>query len=45
VGSTEEQQFVGDLMGPLTGLESASGASLADLLIGPMLRGMAVTLT
>ena len=44
VGSPGEQQFVAGLMSPLTGVESASGASLADLLIGPMLRGMAVTL-
>jgi phospholipid/cholesterol/gamma-HCH transport system substrate-binding protein len=43
VGSPAEQHFVAGLMAPLTGVESASGASLADLLLGPMLRGMAVT--
>jgi len=32
-------------MAPFTGAgESAASASLADLLLGPMLRGMAVTL-
>ncbi|HET6815897.1 MAG TPA: MCE family protein [Mycobacteriales bacterium] len=44
VGSPAEQQFVAGLMAPFTGVESTAGASLTDLLIGPMLRGMAVTL-
>jgi virulence factor Mce-like protein len=44
VGSPAEQQFISGLMTPFTGVQSASGASLTDLLIGPMLRGMAVTL-
>jgi virulence factor Mce-like protein len=44
VGSPGERQFVAGLLAPFTGDESASGASLADLLLGPMLRGMAVTL-
>src|SRR3954454_9440952 len=44
VGSAAEQQFVAGLMSPFTGAgESAASASLADLLVGPMLRGMAVT--
>jgi virulence factor Mce-like protein len=44
VGSPAEQQFVAGLMAPFTGVESTSGASLSDLLLGPILRGMAVTL-
>ena len=45
VGSPAEQRFVADLMSPFTGAgTSPSSASLADLLLGPMFRGMAVTL-
>jgi phospholipid/cholesterol/gamma-HCH transport system substrate-binding protein len=45
VGSPAEQRFVAGLMSPFTGAgESPAAASLADLLLGPMLRGMAVTL-
>jgi len=45
VGSPTEQRFVSDLMSPFIGADSSpAAASLADLLMGPMLRGMAVTL-
>ena len=44
VGSPAEQQFVAGLMSPFMGAgETAASASLADLLVGPMLRGMTVT--
>jgi len=42
VGSSAEQRFIAGIFGSLTG-SSAASVSLADLLIGPMLRGMAVT--
>jgi hypothetical protein len=43
VGSPAEQQFVAGVLAPFMG-DSASyvPASLEDLLVGPMLRGMAV---
>jgi phospholipid/cholesterol/gamma-HCH transport system substrate-binding protein len=45
VGSAAEQRFVAGLMSPFTGAgTSSAAASLADLLLGPMFRGMAVTL-
>jgi phospholipid/cholesterol/gamma-HCH transport system substrate-binding protein len=42
-GSLAEQQFLSNLFGPITGQHSSAG--LADLLLGPMLRGMNVTVT
>jgi len=42
-GSLAEQQLLSNLFGPITGLHSAAG--LEDLLLGPMLRGMNVTVT
>jgi len=43
VGSVAEQQLLSNLFGPITGTQSAAG--LEDLLLGPMLRGMNVTVT
>jgi virulence factor Mce-like protein len=44
VGSPAEQQFVTSLLTSFTGINaSPASASLADLLVGPMLRGMEVT--
>lgn len=42
-GSVAEQQLLSNLFGPITGQRSAAG--LEDLLLGPMLRGMNVTVT
>ncbi|MDQ1699780.1 MAG: phospholipid/cholesterol/gamma-HCH transport system substrate-binding protein [Frankiaceae bacterium] len=42
-GSVAEQQLLSNLFGPITGQSSAAG--LEDLLLGPMLRGMNVTVT
>lgn len=42
-GSVAEQQLLSNLFGPITGVHSAAG--LEDLLLGPMLRGMNVTVT
>ena len=46
VGSRAEQQFIKSLLGPVLGTNAGQvPAGLADLLVGPMLRGMAVTLS
>jgi phospholipid/cholesterol/gamma-HCH transport system substrate-binding protein len=46
VGSAAEQQFVKGLLDPLLGSGGADvPPSLADLLVGPMLRGMAVSIS
>lgn len=42
-GSVAEQQLLSNLFGPITGVHSAAG--LEDLLLGPMLRGMNVSVT
>jgi phospholipid/cholesterol/gamma-HCH transport system substrate-binding protein len=42
-GSVAEQQLLSNLFGPITGAHSAAG--LEDLLLGPMLRGMSVSVT
>jgi phospholipid/cholesterol/gamma-HCH transport system substrate-binding protein len=42
-GSVAEQQLLSNLFGPITGQAAAAG--LDDLLLGPMLRGMNVTVT
>jgi hypothetical protein len=42
-GSVAEQQLLSNLFGPITGVHSAAG--LEDLLLGPMLRGMSVSVT
>lgn len=42
-GSVAEQQLLSNLFAPITGVHSAAG--LEDLLLGPMLRGMNVTVT
>ena len=47
VGSPEEQDFVSQLLDPLLGDEDGVHVSsdLSDLLVGPMLRGMAVSIS
>jgi virulence factor Mce-like protein len=46
VGSLAEQDFVAGLLGPLVGGgQGALPRGLTDLLVGPMLRGMAVSVT
>jgi virulence factor Mce-like protein len=42
-GSVGEQQLLSNLFGPITGVHSSAG--LEDLLLGPMLRGMNVSVT
>jgi len=42
-GSIAEQQLLSNLFAPITGVHSAAG--LEDLLLGPMLRGMSVSVT
>lgn len=42
-GSVAEQQLLSNLFAPITGVHA--GAGLEDLLLGPMLRGMNVTVT
>jgi virulence factor Mce-like protein len=46
VGSPDEQNFVSSLLGPLLGQSGGKvPAGLTDLLVGPMLRGMAVSVS
>ena len=46
VGSQAEQNFIQQLLSPLVGGSSKDvSAGLADLLVGPMLRGMAVSIS
>lgn len=44
-GSPAEQTFISKLMTPVIGGASYQSSGLTDLLMGPMLRGMAVSLT
>lgn len=46
VGSPDEQDFVSKLLDPLLGSDSSQvPGGLSDLLVGPMLRGMAVSIS
>jgi len=47
VGTPDEQNFVSSLLDPVLGLDGgpAAPAGLTDLLVGPMLRGMAVSVS